>query len=198
MTLSEEIQTILKQESQKGKITIRDFMKHFGRRSNAFLMVLLTLPIALPFTPPGLNTPFAAVCILLSVNLIFNAQEPKLPAKLMDWVIPFRPDGKFFESMTKMLRWIEALVKPRLGWVVESRLSMPLLGLGALLSSIVMLLPLPVVNSLSSLIVVLIGMGIITKDGLLALASTLAGLLLFLAATGVTIYALYFGLSFVR
>ena len=194
--MSQEIQEILTKESGKGTIYLSDFTKHFGSRSVAFIIALLALPIALPFTPPGINTPFAVACILLSFNLILNKKEFKLPDFIEKRKLPFKPDGKFFSAMTKMLNWIEKIIKPRMAWVVESRLSLPLLGLGLLCASIVMLIPLPIINSLSSLIVLLIALGILSKDGLVALVSSVSGVLLLLVSLGIIIYGVWLGQSF--
>jgi hypothetical protein len=182
MTLSQEIQHIIKSTSENGVLILKDFTRYFGTRSSAFLLALLTLPISLPFTPPGLNTPFGVVCIILSINLIFNKKDLILPAWIENQKIPFKPDGRFFNSMTKMLEKIELIIKPRLISLTESKYAQPLFGLGALCSSIVMLLPLPIINSVSSLIVLLISVGIITKDGFIALVSAFAGIILMLVA----------------
>jgi len=194
--ISEEIQSILKKETADGVLYISDFTSHFGHRSAAFIIALLALPIALPFTPPGINTPFAIACIFLSFSLILNKEEFSLPNFINNRKLPFKPDGGFFKAMTKLLTWAELVIKPRLEWVTNSKLSKPLLGLGVLAASIVMIIPLPIINSLSSLIVLMVALGIVTKDGLVSLFSATAGVLLLLSSIAIVLYGIYIGQSF--
>ncbi len=194
--ISEELTLIIKKKSAEGQIYLSDFTQHFGDRSIAFIIALLALPISLPFTPPGINTPFALICIILAINFGLNKKDFKLPKFIESQKLPFKPDGKFFNAMTKLLSWAEIIIKPRLGWVTDSVLSKPLLALGLICASTVMLIPLPVINSVSSLIVLLIALGIVSKDGLVALVFSLAGLLLLLGSIAVIIYGIVIGQSF--
>jgi hypothetical protein len=196
LKVSQEIQEIIQKESADGVVRISDFTTHFGYRSSAVIIALLALPIALPFTPPGINTPFAIACIFLSFSLILNKEEFRLPNFINNRKLPFKPDGGFFKAMTKLLGWVELVIKPRLGWVTNSKFSKPLLGLGILAASIVMIIPLPIINSLSSLIVLMVALGIVTKDGLVSLLSAIAGFLLLLSSIAIVVYGVYIGQSF--
>lgn len=198
MTISEEIKKILTKESEDGVLRIKDFTDHFGSRSSAFIIVLLSLPIALPFTPPGLNTPIALICIFLSFNLILDRKGSNLPKWLENKSLPFSPKGKFFGSMTKLLEWIEKVIKPRLSWVIESKYSQSLLGLGVLCASVVMLIPMPGVNSISSMLVLLTSIGIVTKDGFIAFLSAISSVLLLVITVSLIIFLFYFGINFVN
>ncbi len=198
MTLSEEIKLIITNQTKTEKLKLGDFVSHFGKRSSSFLIVLLSLPIALPFTPPGINTPFAVICIILGFDIILNKKELILPKWVSNISVPFHPDGKFFTSMDKLLKKIETIVKPRWSSIIDNKYSKVFFGVGIICASIVMLLPLPVINSLSSLIVLLIGVGLITKDGVVATIANILGILLLVIALGLIMYGLYFGVSFFK
>ena len=196
MTISQELEYIIRKESQDKEVYLRDFTTHFGDRSLVFIITILALPIALPFTPPGVNTPFAVVCIILIINWMRNKRDFKLPKWIESKRIPFSPDGRFFEAMKKLLNWIEKIIKPRNENLIDSTIPRFVLGLGLLSSSLVMLIPLPVINSLSSLFVLLISYAIISKDCKIAFASALGGILLLLASVAIVGYGLYIGQSF--
>lgn len=198
MKISDEIKEIIRKQTSDGVLTVQDFVSYFGTRSIAFIVVLLSLPIALPFTPPGLNTPFAIVCVILSVNYILNKKELKLPKFVVDRKIPFKPDGKFFGAMDKMLRTIELAIKPRFNWATESRFSKLFLGLGMLSASIIMIIPLPIINSLSSLLVLLTAVSIVAKDGLIASFASIISILLLAFSIGIIIYGIVFGINFLK
>jgi len=197
-SITQELEEIIQKESKDGYVNLEDFVTHFGDRSLVFIILILALPIALPFTPPGINTPFAVICIILILNWMDGKTDFKLPKWLENKKIPFKPDGKFFTAMKKMLSWIEYIIKPRHVKVIESKFLRLALGLGLLSSAIVMLIPLPVINSVSSLLVLLISISIVSKDGLMALVSAIGGILLLLTSVGIVSYGLYIGQSFFK
>jgi hypothetical protein len=194
--ISEDLTLIIQKKSAIGHVSLSDFTDHFGNRSIAFIISLLALPIALPFTPPGINTPFAVACIILAFNFGLNKQDFSLPKFIASKKLPFKPDGGFFKAMTKLLTMVEIFIKPRLSWVTESKFSKPLLAVGLICASVVMLIPLPIINSVSSLIVLLIALGIVSKDGLMALTSSVLGFLLLATSVGLIIYGIIIGQSF--
>jgi hypothetical protein len=197
-TITQELEYIIQKESKDGFVYLADFVTHFGDRSLVFIIAILALPIALPFTPPGINTPFAVICIILILNWTLGKKDFRLPKSIENKKIPFKPDGKFFAAMKKLLSWIELVIKPRAHQLIESKILKFILGLGLLSSAIVMLIPLPVINSLSSLLVLLISISIVSKDGLMAFISAIGGILLLVASVGIVSYGLYIGQSFFK
>jgi hypothetical protein len=197
-SITQELEEIIQKESKDGQIYLKDFVTHFGDRSLVFIIAILALPIALPFTPPGINTPFAVICIILILNWMIDKKDFKLPKWLESKKVPFKPDGKFFAAMKKMLSWIEYIIKPRGAQILESKVLKFVLGLGLLSSAIVMLIPLPVINSVSSLLVLLISISIVSKDGVLAFISAIGGILLLATSVGIVSYGLYIGQSFFK
>jgi hypothetical protein len=125
-----------------------------------------------------------------------NKPNFKLPKWIETKKIPFSPDGRFFEAMKKLLSWIEKIIKPRGEFLINSNLPRFILGLGLLSSSIVMLIPLPIINSVSSLLVLLISYAIISKDGKIAMFSAIAGILLLATSLSIVGYGIYFGRNF--
>jgi hypothetical protein len=197
-SIVQELEYIIENESKDGVIFLKDFTSHFGDRSLAFIIALLALPIALPFTPPGINTPFALVCLILIVSWMLNRKDFKLPKWIEDKKLPFSPDGKFFSAMKKLLSWLEVLIKPRNPQIIDSKFGRFVLGLGLLSSATVMLIPLPVINSISSLIVLLTSVAIVSKDGKIGLLSAVAGILLLLSSIGIIVYGVWIGQSFFK
>jgi hypothetical protein len=198
MSLSKELEAIIRKESEHKKVYIQDFIDHFGSRSLIFIIAILTLPIALPFTPPGVNTPFAVVCLILIISWMQNKPDFKLPRWISSREIPFSPDGRFFKAMKSLLGLLEKIIKPRNESLINNKFSRLILGVGLLSSTIVMLIPLPIINSLSSLIVLLTAYAIISKDGLIAMLSAISGIFLLLTGLAIIAYGLYFGISFFK
>ena len=197
-TIAQELEEIIRRESRDGSVYIKDFRTHFGHRSLIFIIAVLALPIALPFTPPGINTLFAIICLILIVNWMLNKQDFKLPNWIESKKIPFSPDGKFFEAMKKLLSWVEVVIKPRNPGLIDSKVSKIILGLGLLSSATVMLIPLPIINSVSSLVVLLISVAILSKDGKIAIASAIAGICLLLLSVGIVSYGVWLGQSYFK
>lgn len=195
MNLSKELTEIITNQSKTGSVSIKSLVEHFGSRSLAFLIIILSLPIALPFTPPGINTPVAVVCIIISIQMILSKKTVYLPNWIGNKNLPFKPDGGFFKALTKMLEFVENITKERLAAFTTSKYTQFFLGFGVLSSSIIMLLPLPIINSLSSFLVLLTAVGIVTKDGLVAFIGAFISVTLLLGIIILTIYSLKFGLS---
>lgn len=197
-TIAQELEDVMRSKSQDGSIYIKDLIAYFGDRSLIFIIAVLSLPIALPFTPPGINTIFAVVCLILILRWMIGSKNFKLPNWVEDKKIPFSPDGKFFIGMKKLLNWIEFVVKARNERLISSKFSRLILGFGLLSSSTVMLIPLPIINSASSLLVLLISVSILSKDGRIAIIAAVIGILLLLVTVGIVAFGVWFGQSYFK
>lgn len=195
-SVSNDLKEILEKKSSEETLYLSDFTNHFGSRSATFIIALLALPIALPFTPPGINTPFAIACILLCFSYILNQKNYKLPGFIENRKVPFKPDGGFFKAMSKLLIWSEVVIKPRWGKIIDFKFSNVFLGLGMMSAAIVMIIPLPIINSVSSFIVLMVALGIVAKDGLIATLFSLSGYLLLILSIGLIVYGFIIGESF--
>jgi hypothetical protein len=174
LKLSENIAEVFLSES--GELTVAEVLARSEHRGFGFLLVILTMPVALPFTPPGISTPFAVLVGILACQMMARRQQPWLPA----WVMRKRVktgDSRFLKAMEKWCRFFEKFLKPRMLWIYNRNIFTWFLGPLILLTAIVMALPFPFTNSASALAIFLIALGMLEDDGVMGIAGALLSLL---------------------
>lgn len=78
-----------------------------------FLLVILSLPSALPVPAPGYSTPFGVLIFLLAIQLIAGAKTPWLPPKMFNYPLQLSTVQGFLKAGLPWLRRIEALRRNR-------------------------------------------------------------------------------------
>ena len=94
-----------------------------------------------------------------------------------------------------MLSWFERLLTPRLEWVTGQRAER-FIGIVAIVLALVSTLPIPFGHNLPALGLVLIGLGLIERDGLAILIGAAIGLIGSILL-GLVIFGVAHGLSFI-
>jgi hypothetical protein len=175
--LSSQIEQIFATDEQNSDFTLEQFLSHINTKSFGVLLVITALPIALPFTPPGFSIPFGLMCIFLSIQMLLGRTNPWFPKWLLNKKIG-SSSSKLTLLMIKWLKWFENFLRPRLSFLVSSQLSKTILAVLILFCSVVMLVPLPLVNSISALPVFFLGISLVEEDGLFSLFGVFCSLLL--------------------
>lgn len=184
MKLSENLESVFLSES--GEITIREILDRSEHRGFAFLLVIFTLPIALPFTPPGFSTVFAVLVALLAVQMMAKRQQPWFPGWVMTRKVK-TGDSRFVRAMHKWAAFFERFLRPRMAWLYSPFMFRILLGPVILLAAAAMSLPFPGTNSAPALAVSLIALGMLEEDGVCGLAGVLLALMGLALATWVVV-----------
>lgn len=163
--------------SAKGRgegISVHEAVQLFADRSAPLLLLFLGLIgfVPSPGLPIGALT--GAVVICVAVSMLVRPRRPLIPGFLgrrrlspkllrgiMRYAVPF---------VRKLERWF----RPRFTWAV-SGLGMVLAIIGVAIQAIGLALPLPFGNTPFALGIVLISLGLLTRDGLGALAGHAIG-----------------------
>ena len=157
-------------------IGLGELMDTLSHRGYGFLLVVLALPAALPIPAAGYASPFALVIIAIAVQVMLGRSSPSLPQRVRGRRIGARMVPFIQERGIPLLRRIEKFSKPRLESLIKIRLLTFLVGLGIILSALVMLVPFPGTNTIPAFGILVIGFGLINNDGLIALCGSLLGL----------------------
>jgi hypothetical protein len=135
------------------------------------LLLLIGLPFLTPIPLPGLSTPFGLVILVIGARLALG-RRPWLPQKLLRRQLPARFLGRVLTTASRGVRWLEVLLRPRLGFLHEQWIYRRVAGALIMISGLLLLLPLPIplTNSFPALTVVLLAAGAMERDGLFFLA----------------------------
>src|SRR4051812_17571223 len=98
-------------------VSLGEVVDAFGARALAGLLLMFGLLCTLPL-PPGGTTVFGAPLVLLAPQLLFNSPAPWLPRKLRERRIATPELARALGRATPWLERMEALSRPRLGFVV--------------------------------------------------------------------------------
>lgn len=173
-SLSQNLTAIL-EEAQGGDISLEAIFRGVGDKAFGVLLVILSLPSALPLPAPGYSTPLGILLAILSLQMIAFRERPSLPSFALRHKFSFAATRKFFEAAIKFLRRVEWLIHPRMKWIGRPA-GRAALGWVTLIMSCLMILPIPFTNTFPAMVIFLIGVGLTEDDGLFALLSFILGL----------------------
>jgi hypothetical protein len=136
-----------------------------GEKGTAVLLILLAAPFVLPLPLPGLSMPFGAALAFLGVRVALG-KPPLLPGFLLRRPIKPSTLSAVVRSVGRVATPIERWLRPRL-LLLFNPLAHLGIGIGITLAAILLIppFPMPGINALPSLAIVLFGLGLMERDG---------------------------------
>jgi hypothetical protein len=172
-SLAETLENTLASEHEHGP-SIGELTEAVGEKGFGLLLIVLSLPSALPVPAPGYSTPFGIVIALIAMQMLMGRQTVWLPERLQRIRIKPSLAKKMIGAATKFLRTVEHLIRPRQQWI-RSRIGQAGLATVILIMACLMMLPIPLTNTLPAMVIFLIGVGLSEEDGLLAIGAFAVG-----------------------
>ena len=162
-------------------VTVRELMEAVGRRAYGPLLTLLGFVAIGPLTLVPLTTSlFALIILLIALQMAFGKRYPWLPGRILRIEFPREQLVKAVEGAQGWVRPIDALLAPRFTFLTEPPFAMliALICVGAALITFPLSL-MPLAPIVPSLAVLLFGLGVTARDGVLILLAggALAGAL---------------------
>ena len=187
--LSVELSRYFFEEERPAKISLGDILALAGERVFGFLLIILSLPSALPVPAPGYSIPFGILIFLIAIQLILGAKIPWLPEKMRGGSMKLETVQKFLKAGLPWLQRIEAITRPRMSYLCTSITGRLIIGLAVAVMGISMMIPIPLTNTAPAIGVFVTGFGLQEDDGFISLAGlvicllagTLSGLIIFIA-----------------
>lgn len=164
-----------------------------AERGFGFLLFLVGLPALVPVLPPGASMVVGGLISIVALQLIWGSSRPWLPRRARNYTFSPKATQALREKGLKMLTKVEKLSRPRLA-LLTTHLASRLLGPLILVIGLILILPLPFLNTLPALGVMAIGLGLVNRDGLFVIFGTT----LCLGIVGFLIYSPGFVLRVVR
>jgi hypothetical protein len=157
--------------------TIGDLIDVFEEKSFAVLFVLLLSIPALPLPTGGVTHVFEVIAMLLALELIVGRRKVWLPQRWRQQEIGAETRRRFSEKLLPRIRWIERHSHAHLGFLLAHRFSGVVYGLVTLVLVVTAFVapPFTGLDTLPSLGVVLISLGVLLEDPLLGIAGLVVG-----------------------
>ncbi len=163
------------------RLAVSDILSALGDRGFGLLLLVFTLPNAIPLpAPPGLSAILALPLILVATQMMLGLERPRLPGLLQRLTF----SRTLLQRAHPHLVRLERRLRPRHAVMASERM----LGIPCLVLAIVLAMPIPMGNVPVAWAVLLIAMGVLERDGLFAMAGLVAGAAA-VAWNGVLIFA---------
>jgi hypothetical protein len=172
--VSEQLERWLSADGDK---TLGSLVELFGEKSFAILFVLLLGVPALPLPTGGATHVFELIAILLAVQLIAGRDHIWLPQRWRTLVLAGGRQERFIVALLRMIRRLERFSRPRLRFLFEHRVSNIVFGLLVIGGSAAAFLapPFTGLDTLPSLGVVLLSLGVLLEDFVLVVVAVVVG-----------------------
>lgn len=172
----------IERETSGDKIAIKDIVAALERRGFGPLLIAPALITTLPTGAiPGIPAICALFILLIAVQIVFGARHPWLPRPVRDFSFSRK---KFQNSVTRYssyIRWVDDIFHPRFQFLTHKLAQWIIALLCVVLSVFIIILGfIPFAPLLPALAILMFGLGLSVRDGLLTftgLVVVIAGLL---------------------
>ena len=172
------IQTLLTETMDKihlKTITLGEFTDILHERGFGILIFLFALPMALPLpVPPGINLLFSTPLLFLTFQQIYGAKQPWLPKSIRGRTLKKQALDKTIRQATPWLDRLGYFIRPRLGFMTRG-LASNLIGLFGFVFSACISIPIPLTNTVPSMAVAIMAIGVLMRDGLAVIGGMILG-----------------------
>ena len=160
-----------------GPKTLGSLIEVFQEKSFAVLFVLLLALSALPLPTGGVTHVFELIAMLPALELIAGRKTVWLPERWKRRELGVAEQQRSSERLLRWIRWLESHSRPRLGFLLTHRLSGVFFGTLVFVLTLTAFLapPFTGLDTLPSLGVVLLSLGVLLDDSLLALIGIVVG-----------------------
>jgi hypothetical protein len=171
---SDELEGWLEQDEPKTVGSLTDLI---DEKSFALVLLLLLIPSALPIPTGGVTHVLELIAVIVVAQMALGREELWLPRRFRDHELGETMTGKAIPRVLGVVRWFERWARPRLARLLDVRLVRSLLAVflfvfvaGALFAP-----PFSGLDTLPSLGVVIVCLGIIFRDAVIVVSGLLVG-----------------------
>jgi hypothetical protein len=171
--LSDQLEALLEQDH----VTIGSLTDVLDERSFAVVLMVLMLPSALPIPTGGVTHVLEVFAGLIALQMIVGRHELWIPRRLARKELGATFTGKAAPKLLRFIRWFERHARPRLARLLDRRPVVSVLGVALLVFVIGAFVapPFSGLDTLPSLGVVVVCLGVVFADGLIVAAGLVIG-----------------------
>lgn len=202
-TIMKKLSTILAEQRQGDgalKLTFNQLQDLLQEQGMGIWIILLSFPSALPIPAVGYSTPFGLAIMYLSICFIRGKTQLPIPKKWRNKT--FNLSSSITNQAIRFLKIIEHFAHPQRFSTANHFFKRPIVGINILILAFIMALPIPLTNTAPAFLILLFGVGLMEKDGLLLCLCQIAAILMISAYVIAGFWIVTFGLesfrSFIR
>lgn len=154
-------------------LTLDTLLGGLGRRAFGMLAFICVLPAFIPIPIGGAIS--GPLLIMIGLQLCIGLREPWLPQFLARRGVHRHALAKFDKRISPVLKWLERLVRPRLAWMLDSRVAGIVTGLLLIVLGFLLSLPIPLTNYLFGGALLAFALALLERDGGLMVAAWVVG-----------------------
>ncbi|HUX78183.1 MAG TPA: exopolysaccharide biosynthesis protein [Alphaproteobacteria bacterium] len=164
---SEILLEIAQDQNLEGNLTYRYILQALGKRAFGIVFLFFSLPSVLPFSAiPGVSLLFSIPIAIFALEMIFARKSLWLPEGIANKTISHSKISRIITAVIPYVMKLERLSKPR--WALMTCRIMEIVnGIAILCLAFLLMLPIPLSNSIFGALLVIFSLGIAEKDGLL-------------------------------
>lgn len=170
---------------------IGDLAQMLSNRGVALVLLILSIPMALPIpVPPGVNIALAAPLLFITAQQVLGINNLWLPKKLerikiSSWL------NKVLGAALPYLKKAHKLLDPRFE-KITSRLGVRFIGIAGFMMALVVCVPVPGSNTVPSLGIAVMALGTLTRDGVAVILGAIIGIAWISALAAAAIFGVHF------
>ena len=154
-------------------LTLDTLLGGLGRRAFGMLAFICVLPAFIPIPIGGAIS--GPLLIMIGLQLCIGLREPWLPQFLARRGVHRHALAKFEKRLSPALSRLEKVVRPRLAWMLDSRVAGIVTGLLLIVLGFLLSLPIPLTNYLFGALLLLFALALLERDGALMAVAWAAG-----------------------
>lgn len=156
------------------ELSLGELVETMGDQGHGLLIAVLALPNVLPVYLPGLSAVFGLPLVFVALQLVLGRHRLWLPQALLRRTIARRLVARMAAKLAPGLARLERALKPRWPEVVTPLVER-LAGLLAVILGLLLSLPIPLTNIPLSAPLVLLGLALAERDGLMLVIALALG-----------------------
>jgi len=147
-----------------GVVVLGEVLDKAGDRGYGFLLILLAIPAFIPILPPGTSGVLGALMSIVALQMLFGLKQPWFPKRWRNKVLSPKVVQALQTRGVAILRQIERVSHPRGRRFTRNGVILRLSALVVIALALVLSSPMPFMNTLPALGVLLIGVGLANHD----------------------------------
>lgn len=156
------IQELDKQSQSIGYVTLGEAIDRARTRMHGVAIFLMALPECIPLPIPSFGAILGIPLIAVSAHLAMYGERGDLPAGARNIKIPHQMMAVMSRYMVRPLRFVERISRNRLSLLGRRE---RLIGALCLLMSLLLLLPIPLLNAPPAVALACLSWGLVQRDG---------------------------------